>query len=248
MLLEYLEKLSDCQRADEAWALLVEQMRAFEIDRVIYGFTSTRTPRSFGDREDFLLLTNHPEEFVRKFVDEGMYRDAPMVKWAAENVGACSWGWIEKNYDHLTKTEQRIMDFNRKMGIYAGYSVSFKNISSRAKGAVGLVARRGITQDQLDDIWAEHGRTIIQMNNYTHLKITNLPFNTQRQPLTLRQREALEWVGDGKTIQDIATIMGLTPPTVEKHLRLARKALDAETTAQAVLKASFQNQIYVLPD
>ena len=40
--------------------------------------------------------------------------------------------------------------------------------------------------------------------------------------------------------------MGLTSATVEKYLRLAREALDVDTTAQAVLKASFQNQIYVL--
>jgi LuxR family transcriptional regulator len=40
--------------------------------------------------------------------------------------------------------------------------------------------------------------------------------------------------------------MDLTPATVEKHLRLARESLDVETTAQAVLKASFQNQIFLL--
>jgi LuxR family transcriptional regulator len=39
--------------------------------------------------------------------------------------------------------------------------------------------------------------------------------------------------------------MGLTAATVEKHLRLAREALDVDTTAQAVLKASFQNQIFL---
>ncbi|HBQ37029.1 MAG TPA: LuxR family transcriptional regulator, partial [Rhodobacteraceae bacterium] len=45
---------------------------------------------------------------------------------------------------------------------------------------------------------------------------------------------------------DIATIMDLTSATVEKHLRLAREALDVETTAQAVLKASYQSQIFIL--
>ena len=56
----------------------------------------------------------------------------------------------------------------------------------------------------------------------------------------------MEWVGDGKTMADIAEIMGLTQATIEKHLRLAREALNVETTAQAVLKASFQNQIFVV--
>ena len=56
----------------------------------------------------------------------------------------------------------------------------------------------------------------------------------------------LQWVGDGKTTQDIALLMGLTAATVEKHLRLARDSLSVETTAQAVLKAALQNQMYVV--
>ena len=39
--------------------------------------------------------------------------------------------------------------------------------------------------------------------------------------------------------------MSLDP---DHALRLAREALEVETTAQAVLKASFQNQIFVLSD
>jgi len=37
----------------------------------------------------------------------------------------------------------------------------------------------------------------------------------------------------------------LTQATVEKHLRLARKVLGVETTAQAVIRAAFQNQIFL---
>jgi LuxR family transcriptional regulator len=78
-----------------------------------------------------------------------------------------------------------------------------------------------------------------------HLNILTLPYTPPNQLLTKRQREALEWVGGGKTTQDIATIMGLTPATVEKHLRLAREALNVDTTAQAVLKAALQNQMFI---
>jgi LuxR family transcriptional regulator len=80
-----------------------------------------------------------------------------------------------------------------------------------------------------------------------HLRVTTLPYTPAKRALTDRQREVLEWVSQGKTTQDIATILALTPATVEKHLRLARAALGAETTAQAVLKASFFNQIFRIP-
>ena len=56
----------------------------------------------------------------------------------------------------------------------------------------------------------------------------------------------MEWVSDGKTTADIAVLMGLTVATVEKHLRNAREAMNAETTAQAVMKATLQNQIFAM--
>ena len=48
----------------------------------------------------------------------------------------------------------------------------------------------------------------------------------------------------GKTVADIATILGLTPATVEKHLRLARHATGADTTAHAIMRAYLDHQIF----
>ncbi len=245
-MLAYLEKLNEALTIDEVWALHVAEMAHYGFDRLIYGFTRSPTSHSFGDREDLLILTNHSDAYIRKFVDGEMYFNAPMVKWAAENVGACSWSWMEENADALTPSERKVIQYNKSMGITAVYSISFKETSSRAKGAIGLVAKPGVSQRAVDALWADQGREIVQMNNVAHLKLTNLPYSTLRRPLTRRQREVLEWVGDGKTTQDIATIMGLTAATIEKHLRLARDALEVETTAQAVLKASSQNQIFLL--
>lgn len=246
MLLEYLERLDETHSIEEVWELHVKEMAKFSFDRLFYGFTRFKTANSFGDKQDWLILTNHTPEYTKRFVDDGLYFHAPMVKWATENTGVCSWGWMADNADSFTSSEMEVVNFNKEMGITAGYSISFKDISARAKGAIGMSASTGVTQKELDKIWDEHGRAIVQMNNAAHQKIINLPYSGSRKNLTHRQRETLEWVGDGKTTQDIATIMGLTSATVEKHLRLAREALDVETTAQAVLKASFQNQIFVI--
>jgi LuxR family transcriptional regulator len=102
-----------------------------------------------------------------------------------------------------------------------------------------------MSQDAVEQVWAEHGDEIIVMNNVMHLKLLTLPYSGDRT-LTKRQREVLQWVGDGKTTQDIAALLKLTPATVEKHLRLARETLCVETTAQAVLKAAFYNQMFLM--
>jgi LuxR family transcriptional regulator, quorum-sensing system regulator SdiA len=246
-LLDFLESVTAATSLETIWSRLTEAMEAHGFDRLIYGFTRYRTAQSLGNPEDLLILTNHDRTYTDRFIGQRLYVNAPMVRWAAENTGACSWRWVSEHSEHLSAEERKVVHFNRQSGVVAGYSISFPAISHRSKGAMALTARPGLDQDSVDAIWRENGELLLQMANVAHLKIITLPYTGTRRPLTERQREALEWVGDGKTTQDIATIMGLTPATVEKHLRLAREALDVDTTAQAVLKASFQNQIFVVP-
>lgn len=244
----YLIALTNCQNIETLWDMHCQKMAEFGFDRLLYGFTRYRTPTSLGDPEDFVILTNHPSSYTDVFLGESLYFHAPMVNWALEHEGAGSWGFLTQDDPayKMSGKEQEVYEFNISQGVTAGYSVSFKSVSARSKGAIALTARQGIAQGDVDAVWAEHGQEIALLNNVAHLKILTLPYTAPNRGLTTRQREALEWVGDGKTMQDIAVIMGLTTATIEKHLRLAREALAVETTAQAVLKAAFSNQMFVL--
>ncbi len=244
----HLEAITDAQSLEELWLLHSERMADYGFDRLIYGLTHYRSGYSLGDPNDFLILTTHKPEYIEPFINDGFYFHAPMVKWALEHEGACSWSLMADMVESgtLTNSEMRVVEFNRKMGVTAGYTISFKSVSQRSKGATALTAREGLSQEEVDAIWEQHGRDIILANNVAHLKITSLPYTPPTRSLTKRQREALQWVGDGKTTQDIAILMGLTAATVEKHLRLARESLNVETTAQAVLNAAFQNQMFIL--
>ncbi|WP_439524158.1 LuxR family transcriptional regulator [Marivita sp.] len=232
---------------EELWDLHCRRMADFGFNRLLYGFTRFRTATSLGDPNDFIILSNIDSDYVEHFVHNGLYQSAPMVRWAVDNDGAASWTVLQMMLQSgtVTNDELRILDFNAKHGITAGFSISFRSLSDRAKGAIALIAEPGLSQTDVDAMWDRWGELIQLMNNIVHLKILTLPYTPPNQALTKRQREALEWVGSGKTMQDIATIMGLTPATVEKHLRLAREALNVDTTAQAVLKAALQNQMFV---
>jgi len=245
-LAAHLEALINAPSFETLWDLHTVRMAELGFDRLIYGFTRYRSGDSLGDPQDWVVLTNHDDAYMDRFLGDGYIHSAPMVRWALANDGACSWSWIA-NSDNLTPAERRVTEFNRSMGVVAGYTISFRSVSQRTKGAAAITARAGISQDGVEDIWAEHGEAIRVMSNVVYLKMLTLPHATRN--LTKRQREVLEWVADGKTTQDIATILDLTPATVEKHLRLAREALGVGTTAQAVLKASFYNEMFILdPD
>ncbi len=242
-----LDKLTNARSVEELWGIHTNQMHNYGFDRLMYGFTRYRTSSSLGDPQDWVLLSTQSPEYMKVFFDEGLYYHAPMLKWALANDGACSWRWMMDmgRVDNLTPSEMRVMEFNKQMDVTAGYTISFRSISERTKAAIALTAKAGLSQDAVEQTWAKRGDEIIVMNNVMHLKLLTLPYTGERH-LTKRQREVLQWVGDGKTTQDIAVLLGLTPATIEKHLRLAREALDVETTAQAVLKAAFYNQMFIV--
>ena len=246
-ILEYINEMSNARTDQELWHLHLDQMRAFGFDRLFYGYTRYRTDHGLGAPEDWIVLTNHTPEYMETWERDRHYQNAPMIRWALNNTGPCSWRWVEEmiRTDNLTPAEKETLAFNREHGVMAGYTISFNSLSERARGAISLVAPQDVTQQEVEDIWAEHGDALLAMNNAMHLKLLTLPYSGARR-LTKRQREVLQWVGDGKTTQDIAILLGLTAATIEKHLRLAREALDVETTAQAVLKAAFYNQMFVV--
>jgi len=246
--LPYAEAVLSATRIEDVWHSHCQKMAEFGFDRMIYGANQFRNYGAFGDPSDWLILTNHDRDYVKQFFGNLLYNDAPMTVWVAQNTGVCSWQWAidRRARGESSQKENMIHDFNERMGVVAGYSISFEHNSPRSKSGIGLCARRGLTQADVEEIWADKGREIVAYNKLMNLKVSSLPFARNTSTLTARQREVLQWVADGKTVQDIATILGLTPATVEKHLRLARENLDAETTAQAVMKASLQNQLFVV--
>ena len=245
-MIDVLHRIVEARTVECVWRAVTEQMATYGFDKLIYGFTRFRTATSLGRREDMMILSNHSDAYLSRFLQEDMFYIAPMVVWASENEGAMSWAWIGENASRMTAAQEKVIEFNRNHGVVAGYTISFPDSSSRQKAAIALTAREGLNQSQVDQIWERSGCEINLVSQVAHLKMASLPFNEARQRLSPRQREVLEWVSEGKTMQDIATIMGLTPATVEKHLRKAREALNVDTTAQAVMKASMQRQLFVL--
>lgn len=245
-VLQLLSRIAQSTSVEAVWDACVVCFREHGFSRANYGYTRYRTEKNIGDPDDALYLSTNAAEYAQLYFRDGFYAKTPMYRWVSQNNGACTWRWVTEAYEAgtLPPAEAEAVRRNLSMGIIAGISISFPETSARSKGALGLIADKGLTHDDVDHIWATRGEEILAVANMMHLKITQLPLNSGRRSLTDRQREALEWVADGKTTQDIATIMGVSAAMIEKHLRLARDTLDVETTAQAVVKAAMLNMIF----
>lgn len=246
IVLDLLGQIAAARDIDTTWEISTRFFASHGFQRCNYGFTRFRHMRSIGDLDDALFLSTFPQDYVAHYLKDNFYSKTPLYRWAEQNSGACTWRWVYDAYaqGRLSREEAETVRINIAMGITAGISFSFPDPSSRSKGALGLIADPGLDLDQVEAIWAEHGTGISAVANMMHLRIVQLPNLAQGRTLSPRQREALEWVADGKTTQDVALLMGVSPAMVEKHLRLAREALSVETTAQAVAKGAMLNLIF----
>ena len=245
-IVSLLTRIAEAETSVAVWDLACAQYRNWGFARANYGFTRFKSARSIGDPDDALFLTTSDAGYVQRYFRNNFYARTPVFRWAERNSGSCTWTWVRSAFDAgtLPPDEAETVVQNAAIGVIAGISVSFPTASMRAKGALGLIADPGLDHAAVDRIYADIRPELEAVAHMMHLKLIQLPFPARRRALTSRQREALEWVADGKTSQDVAVLMGVSPAMVEKHLRLAREALDVGTTAQAVAKAAMMNQIF----
>jgi len=245
--LPLLPRIAEATSVDEVWSIANEFYRDLGFTRANYGFTRYLHARTnIGDPDDALFLTTGDADYVRQYFSNGFYARTPVYHWAVVNTGACTWKWVKDAFEagKLTPDEADAVRYNAALGVRAGISISFPETTTRSKGALGLVADAGMGHDQVEAIWEARQTELLAVAHMMHLKLIILPQPTAKRSLTERQRQALEWVADGKTTQDVAMLMEVSAAMVEKHLRLAREALSVETTTQAVAKASLLNLIF----
>jgi len=235
---------------DEVWARLLVGLGIFGITAVRYGLTRSRHGMSLGDLQDILFLSTLGEKDFTDYIETGLYRRSPHYRWMAENDGAVSWGWFvqEAKAGRLLPDEHAFLAEMEQAGQPAGYLLSFASDTTRLKGGLGMMGQRDWSQAYMDALWGQHGEAIEAMCIAAHLNITRMPLPSKRNPLRPRQREMLEWIADGKSMQDIAVLTELSVTTIEKHLRGARDALDVETTAQAIARAGLLGHLYVVSE
>jgi len=248
-VLTLLTQIAEARNIDAVWSLATGYFASLGFARANYGFTRFQHAKTIGDPDDALFLTSCDAAYSARYFRGGFYAKGPIFRWAEHNTGATTWKWVAEAFaaGRLSAEETEAVRQNAALDVSAGLSFSFPEASARAKGALGLIADPGLDTEAVEVIWAKHQPEMVVVAHMMHLKIIQLPQLSRSRALSPRQCEALEWVADGKTTQDVALLMGVSAAMVEKHLRLARDALAVETTAQAVAKGALLNMIFQRP-
>lgn len=247
-IVECLDAILRAVDIETVWALLHQFLESYGFTGVIYGYSHSFRGTTLGSPEEFLLLSTLDRRFMNILVDNRYYGESVTFNWALRNTGIASWSMTSEDaqMDGFVSSDDALTFFAR-FGMEAGCTIGFPTASTRGRAVMALIAEPGLTQEDVDDCLAKFSDALFVVATVAHRAMIALPYLGAKRALTARQREVLEWVAEGKTVADIARIMGLAQPTIEKHLKLARETLGVETTAHAVIKAAFLNQMFVMP-
>ncbi|MDP5306461.1 helix-turn-helix transcriptional regulator [Paracoccus spongiarum] len=244
MSTHFLERFINADTVFDLRHAYFDAMRHFGFAQVLYAarFMASIPPEISPSPVE--LHSNFPPTLAEALAEQDLIAASVWSDWARQGPGSIA---TRSLYETAAARldQDAALQLASAHGLAAGQVVSLRDRVLRGQGTILLVPFAGASHAEADRIWERSHREVMIHSWVLHMRMATLRHDTARVRLTTRQREVLEWKAAGKTVADIATILAVTPATVEKHLRLARDALAAGNTAQAILKAHLTHQLFV---
>lgn len=173
-----------------------------------------------------LVNSSYPREWLDVYVEKNYLKIDPIVKEHLAHFDAQFWDDTYKKYE----IPKKFISESRDFGLLKGYTYGLKNSSSKQ---VSLFSFAG--PDLIRD---ERTEAIIRLVT-PHLHQCYLRINQEREkmampPLSEREREVLNWLGQGKSSWEISIILAIGERTVKFHVENIKNKLNATSRAHAV--------------
>jgi DNA-binding CsgD family transcriptional regulator len=195
-------------------------------------FASARFYQFDGSEAPAFLHGRLPGEWVRRYANRRYSGQSPIARQMLSTNAAYSWSSVlaRNRGDNMGL---RIWNEARDFGLCDGLYIPLRGADS-SYTAVVLAGRRPAFNDPFIRIAAE------LVGGHYGLEGRRLRTTDEAAPanLTLRQRECLLWVREGKSSSVIADILGISAGTVDEHIRGACNNLGVRTRVQAVIQAT----------
>lgn len=183
----------------------------------------------------------YPDNWKAHYLEAGLHRFDPTLHAARHSIAPVDWGCLDREAPGFDTVFRTAHDFG----------ISTQGLTIPVRGPYGDIGMLSVTRNCPPEEWRRLVRHMVGDLQSVSVFIHDAVMQTDtlgrllRHPaLSTREREILQWVAAGKSQQDVADILSISPRTVDVHLRSAREKLGALTTPQAVARAVTRGLIY----
>ncbi len=241
----FVRQTEGCRHLRACWDFLGAHLAELGFDRLLYGSGLRLASELHHNLADVIVLSTYPRELMGPLLEKRLFVHDAMFRWVMRNTGAKSWSYARERYASvdISRDERAFFEMANLAGVSAGYVYAFPSKKNGLKSAFGLCYRAGHAQDHVDAVWDAFGAEIIALLNVFELSAGALPSHAPEEALSPRQTEVLRLAAEGRTISEIAELLGLHRRTVDDHMTKARETLGVGSTLQAAVRATKQRQI-----
>lgn len=221
------------ERARNADELRVA-MTKFARDMGFEHFTYALTVKVPSVKQQQYFINGFPLPWLERYLSAGYFKVDPIVRHAETSTMPAIW---TDEVFHDGKSAQ-FWDEAKSFGLTAGLSFAVHE----QPGVTGIfsLARDRALDLQGQDLAALVGRAQMFASLLHHaVARIDLPklLPEQSAPLTVRERECLQWTADGKTAWEIGRILSIAERTVVFHINNVVQKLGAANKTQAIVRA-----------
>lgn len=220
---------------DAAMGVLASNLSGIGVDRFIAGFVHGSPRRVDGSwrRYDYRAF-NFPKGWDAEWKD--FNRNCPYYHACLSGTIAFDWKQVRDRRD-LSENEIRASQYLADQGLLQGYTVPVH--TPRDFGFVTVI---GHSEDRQWGIKLERqSDKLIFLTHAFHESIrerfADIIVSDDGCLLSKRELECLRWAAAGKTTEDVARILGISPETVRIYFKRAMDKFGATNRIQAVAAA-----------
>jgi LuxR family quorum sensing-dependent transcriptional regulator len=226
---DFIERMEQAPDTVGIERCLLDLAGLFGLSTVFGGIVpDENTPRS--EIPSRILIQRMPRGWTSRYNEQQyVFRD-PIITHLQTARAPFSW---DDAYNECLRPDdvQLIQGEANEFGLRGGHVVPVPTLD----GTIAAISFGGDNADFDDE--AKDALTFAA--GYAVGRLLHVPrrVESEKARITPREMDCLLWAAEGKTDWDIATILGISRPTVLKHIRSARDKLDATNRTHAVVKA-----------
>ncbi len=191
-------------------------------------------------RREPYIATTYSADWVNHYKDREFVRVDPVLPAGLQRMLPTDWGSFDRKHTN-TKTF---------FGEAQDFGIGDKGMTFPIRGAGGELAMFSITSDASDAEWksikTNYMRDFQTIAHFVHEMVLRTErVSVENAHLSPRESECLKWAAEGKTHQDVATILNISERTVRCYLDTARHKLNAINVTHAVARAIASNLINI---
>lgn len=189
-----------------------------------------RSPNSL-TRPDFQLINNYPAQWRTRYQEAGYLASDPTIKRGIRSQLPMLWN------DALFAEVPCLWNEAQAIGLHVGWAQS--RFDGTGAGSLLTLARSGeaLSHKELESK-ALQLNWLVSITHDAFTRVLNMSnAEPAKVPLTRREIEVLKWSAEGKTTEDIASILSISEDTVKFHIRNTMLKLDCTNRVSAVVRA-----------